>query len=490
MAIEIKDNIFREYDIRGVFGEDLTFEFAELLARGYAKFVKEKSGKENPKVTVGRDIRLSSPELRNAVIKGLTASAVDCVDIGEVPTPLQYFSLFELEADGGIMITGSHNPSEYNGFKISIGMETLHGSDIQRIKELMIEVQKEDLAILASGESHCGKSGNLKFFNIKKKYLEWVTKDINIEKNDKPIKVVIDSGNATGGLIAPQLLKDIGCEVVKLYCDIDGTFPNHHPDPTVPENLKDLIAKVAETGADLGIGYDGDSDRIGAVDENGTIIYGDQLMVIFATDILETKKGATIVADVKCSNTMYDEIKRLGGKAVMWKTGHSLIKSKMKELGASLAGEMSGHIFFADRFFGFDDAIYSSCRLLEILSKKRKSDPLFTTSMLLKDITNTVSTPEIRVDCPDDEKVALVEKLKKELSMVTEGPGGIKVLEVIDIDGIRIEFEGGWALGRSSNTQPVIVFRFEAETKDLLNSLKSFVFDKVKAIKPDIILQG
>lgn len=487
MAIEINDSIFREYDIRGVFGTDLTFEFAELLARGFAKFVKEKSGKMTPTVTVGRDIRLSSPELRNAIVKGLTASTIDVVDIGECPTPLQYFSMFELKADAGIMITGSHNPSEYNGFKISLGKTTLHGEDIQKIKECMKAVQKEDLAILASGESHCGKSGNLKFFNIKKKYLEWVINDIKLDK-EKPIKVVIDSGNATGGLVAPELLNAIGCEVIELYCDIDGTFPNHHPDPTVPENLVDLIAKVKETGADLGIGYDGDSDRIGAVDEQGTIIYGDQLMVIFATDILETKKGATIVGDVKCSNTMYDEITKQGGKAVMWKTGHSLIKSKMSELGASLAGEMSGHIFFADRFFGFDDAIYSSCRLIEILSKKRKSDPLFTTSMLLKDVKNTVATPEIRIDCPDSEKFGVIDTLKKELSSIKEGPGGIKVLEVIDIDGIRVEFEGGWALGRTSNTQPVMVFRFEAETKELLNSLKDFVFSKVKEIKPDLIL--
>jgi len=491
MAVNIKENVFREYDIRGVFGEDLSFEFAELLAKAFVRFVKEKSGKQNVTVSVGRDIRLSSPELRNAVVKGLTASGADTIDLGECPTPLQYFSMFNesngVLPDGGIMITGSHNPSEYNGFKISLGKNTLHGEDIQELKKLMKTVQQEDLLNIATGQSHCGTSGKLKFFNVKKAYLEWVTNDIKLNV-DKPIKVVIDSGNATGGLVAPELLKSLGCEVVELYCDIDGTFPNHHPDPTVPENLKDLIEKVKETKADLGIGYDGDSDRIGAVDENGSIIYGDQLMIIYSHDILESQPGSTIVGDVKCSNVMYDEINSSGGKAVMWKTGHSLIKSKMKELGASLAGEMSGHIFFADRFFGFDDAIYSSCRLIEILAKKRSTDPLFTTSMLLKDIKSTVSTPEIRIDCPDDEKFAVIDKLKEKLSKVTEGPGGLKVKEVIDIDGIRIEFEGGWALGRTSNTQPVMVFRFEAETKDTLLSLKDFVFSMVKEIKPDINL--
>jgi phosphomannomutase/phosphoglucomutase len=472
--MKISDNIFREYDIRGVFGKDLTVEVAEALGRASARYLRKKRGKEKLKISIGRDVRLSSDRLRDALVKGFTESAVDCVDLGRCPTPLQYFSLHTMDIDGGIMITGSHNPPEYNGFKVSVGKETIHGSEIQKLKEILKEV-------LAEGPARVDKMGNVESVDIISNYFEWVTKRISIGDGlERPIRVVLDAGNGTGGLVAPKLLKGLGCEVFELYCEPDGNFPNHHPDPTVVENLQELIETVKKEKADFGVGYDGDSDRIGVVDEKGNIIWGDQLMIIFSRDILTSTPGATIVGEVKCSQVMYDEIERSGGRPVMWKTGHSLIKSRMKELGAAMAGEMSGHIFFADRYFGFDDAIYSSVRLVEILAKGRKQKPEMPFSDLLKGLPSTHVTPEVRIDCPDDEKFRVIERLREEIESSLDE---LKIKDIVTIDGLRIIFEGGWALVRASNTQPVLVLRFEAESAERLEQLKGFVKERLEKIR-------
>lgn len=473
--MKISDGIFREYDIRGIFGDTLTTELAELLGRAYALYIKKKGVyKPGFTVSVGRDVRGSSAELRDSLVKGLTESGLKVIDIGECPTPLQYFSMHRLKADGGFMITGSHNPPEYNGFKVSVGKETIHGEEIQVLKDVL----KQEVA---GKPAPGGEAGTVEKFAIIPEYVEEISGRFDIPKLTKPIKVVLDAGNGTAGPVAPDLVRRLGCEVVELYCDPDGSFPNHHPDPTVTENLADLIDKVKSEGADFGVAYDGDSDRIGVVDEKGDIIWGDKLMVIYSRDILESNPGATVVGEVKSSQVMYDEIERLGGKPVMWKTGHSLIKSKMKELGAAMAGEMSGHIFFADRYYGYDDAIYASCRLVEILAGKRGSEPGFAFSSLLSGLPSTHVTPEIRIDCPDEEKFEIVEKLK---DSVGDGTDEFRIKDVITIDGLRINFEGGWALVRASNTQPVLVLRFEAQSTELLEKAKGFIKEKLSEVSP------
>jgi len=470
MQIEIKDHIFREYDIRGKFGTDITQDTAELLAKAFCYYLGQKTGKTNFKVSIGMDARLSSETLRNGLALGLMSGGASVVDIGLCPTPLQYFSLFADELDGGIMITGSHNPSEYNGFKISVCQETIYGDEIQEIKKIMKAFSDRGSTIVARIR------GNLQNVDLIPHYTDTILKNFEgtLPASDlkKPIKVVIDAGNGTGGLVAPELLRQLGCEVVELFCKPDGKFPNHHPDPTVEANLTALKAEVAEQGADFGVGYDGDSDRIGVIDEKGSVVWGDQLMVIFARAILAKSPGETIVGEVKCSQTMYDEIKKSGGKAVMWKTGHSLIKSRMKELNAAMAGEMSGHIFFADRYFGFDDAIYATCRLVEILAAKRAENPDYAFSSLLDGLAKTITTPEIRVECPEQEKFEIIESLKK---VIKEGVPGPQIKELIDIDGVRVVFEDGWGLVRASNTQPVLVMRFEATSETLLEDYKGFM---------------
>lgn len=475
--VKVSDGIFREYDVRGRFGVDLTLEVAELLGRAYGKLVRN-MGIYKPGFTmsIGRDVRTSSGPIRDALVKGITSSGINCIDVGECPTPLQYYSMHRLSADGGIMITGSHNPPDYNGFKISIGKETIHGSEIQELKRVL----KEE--VLGSPGFEC-KPGTVEEFSIIPEYINYIAGEITPPELSKPIKVVLDAGNGTAGPVAPELVKRLGCEVVELFCTPDGNFPNHHPDPTVPKNLVDLIEAVKREGADFGVAFDGDSDRIGVVDEKGDIIWGDKLMIIYSRDILESHPGATIVGEVKSSQVMYDEIAKAGGKPVMWKTGHSLIKSKMKELGAAMAGEMSGHIFFADRYFGFDDAVYAACRLVEILARKRVTDPDVRFSSLLEGLPSTYVTPEIRIDCPDEEKFAVVEKLKEALGT---GGGDFPINDVITIDGVRINFDGGWALLRASNTQPVLVLRFEATDEALLERAKGFLKSKLEDIRPGL----
>ncbi len=418
--------------------------------------------KDKAKVSVGWDARLHSPMLRDSLIKGITSSGVDVVDLGICSTPIQYYSLFKLPVDGGIMITGSHNPPEFNGLKLSVGRETIFGDRIQDVRRI---IDEEDFR---SGD------GDIESYPISNDYTN-ILKDKF--QSFAGLKVVVDAGNGTGGLAAPEIMKALGAEVIELYCEPDGRFPNHHPDPTLEKNVADLIAKVKEVKAHVGIGYDGDADRIGVIDEDGDIIWGDRLMIIFSRDILKDHPGAKIIGDVKCSQTLYDDVAAHGGIPIMWRTGHSQIKGKMKEEKALFAGEMSGHIFFADRYFGYDDAIYASLRLLEII--KKAGEP-YSTKRLLKDAAVMVSTPEIRFDCPDDIKFKIVEKAKN----------AFNEYESITIDGIRIKFDDGWGLIRASNTQPVLVLRFEAGSRGRLAEIKSFVEERLNKIIEEFKAEG
>jgi phosphomannomutase/phosphoglucomutase len=446
--MQINPQIYREYDIRGVVDRDLTPAIVKRLGQGFGTSMIQRN-KLN--LVVGRDGRLSSKSFAEALIEGLLSTGCNVIDIGLCPTPAYYFSIFHLDKDGGIMVTGSHNPPEFNGFKVSVGKSTIFGEEIQSLGRL---VEK--------GEFSSGK-GSLRKGEIIRPYQDYIRKNIKLEK---PLKVVIDAGNGTGGVVAGPLLKDLGCEVEELYCEVDGRFPNHFPDPTIPGHLRDLIDRVKKTRADVGIGYDGDADRIGVVDDQGNIIWGDQLMILFSREILKDRKGATFVAEVKCSQNLFTDIEKHGGKAIMWRTGHSLIKEKMREEKAVLGGEMSGHIFFADRYFGYDDAIYASCRLVELLSKTDKK-----LSQLLSDVPKTFITPEIRVDCPDEIKFRVVETVREALR---------KDYPVIDVDGARVKFYDGWGLVRASNTQPVLVLRFEALTQDRLGEMRGLVEKKVQ----------
>jgi phosphomannomutase/phosphoglucomutase len=434
----LNPNIFREYDIRGIAETELTSPEIIQLGRALGTLLQRKSG---PRINLGRDCRLSSPRLHDALLEGLLASGCDVTDIGVVPTPLLYFSAVHLKADGAVMITGSHNPAEFNGFKTVCGSGTLHGETIQEVRKL-----------LESGDFATG-AGTHKTIDVSDAYLDAVAPQFQFARR---IKVVADAGNGTAGPVVHRLLQRLNCDVTELFFDMDGLFPNHHPDPTMPANLKHLQDAVKEHHADLGIAFDGDSDRIGAVDENGEVIYGDMLLLIYGREILTRKPGATFIGEVKCSQLLYDELKRLGGNPIMYKTGHSLIKAKMKEEHAELAGEMSCHMFCADRYFGFDDALYAACRLMEIVAASGK--PL---SAQLAGFPKLVSTPELRVDCSDDTKFQVVARVAAQFK---------KTHQVIDVDGVRVLFEEGWGLLRASNTQPVLVMRFEAPTEKLLES--------------------
>ncbi len=452
----LKPTIFREYDIRGVAETELLSPDVVELGRGLGTLLQRKSGKS---INLGRDCRLSSTRLRDALLEGLLASGCDVTDIGVVPTPVLYFSAVHRKADGAIMITGSHNPSEFNGFKTVCGPGTLHGETIQEVLHL---IQARDFA---SGQ------GVRQEMDVIEAYLDAVAPQFvlpDIEKGRR-LRVVLDGGNGTAGPVAHRLLKRLNVEPIELFFDMDGRFPNHHPDPTVPQNLKHLQDAVKGHNADLGIAFDGDSDRIGAVDENGEVIYGDMLLLIFGREILTRKPGATFIGEVKCSQVLYDELKRLGGNPIMYKTGHSLIKAKMKEAHAELAGEMSGHMFFGDRYFGYDDALYAACRLMEIVAHSGK--PL---SAQLAGLPKLVSTPEIRVDCPDETKFDVVARVAAHFK---------RSHKVIDVDGVRVLFEHGWGLLRASNTQPVLVMRFEAASAPLLESYQHEVEAALESAK-------
>lgn len=451
--------LFREYDIRGIVGEELTEDVAERIGQAFATVGKARGVKT---VSVGRDGRLSSPALRDRLVHGLTGAGLNVVDIGVCPTPLLYFSLFQLAVDGGVMITGSHNASEYNGFKLCVGKEALHGEAIQHIGKL-----------IEAGRFSSG-SGTVSTRPLIPDYLAYLKTNFKSVRAEH-LHVVLDCGNGAASLVAVEAVKQLGCRVTELYCDLDGRFPNHHPDPTVVENLQDLIKVVRRTGADVGIGYDGDADRIGAVDEKGNILWGDRLMVVYSRDILAARPGSTIISEVKASQSLYDDIRQHGGRPIMWKTGHSLIKAKMKTEAAVLAGEMSGHMFFADRYFGYDDAIYASCRLIEILA--RAGTPL---SSLVADLPATSVTPEIRVDCPDSIKFDLVSHVQARLlergqDRTIPLESGLKIRDVVTIDGVRVVFEDGWGLIRASNTQPALVLRFEASSPARLAAIRTFI---------------
>lgn len=444
-------NIFREYDIRGVVDEEISDQDVVTLGRALATYFQEQ-GIE--RIALGRDCRLSSDRYRDLLLEGLTAGGRKVVDVGVCPTPLLYFAVHHLDTQGGVMITASHNPPEYNGFKVLAGKSTIFGQEIQKIRE-----------IAEKGRFVSG-SGEVSRHEIIPDYWDYVAGIIQIER---PLKVAVDAGNGTAGPVAVPLMERLGIEVVPLYCEMDGRFPNHEPDPTVLENLTDLIATVKDQGLELGVAYDGDSDRLGVVDEKGQVVYGDMLVAIFARDILKEHPGATFIAEVKCSKNLYDDITAHGGKAIMWKTGHSLIKQKMAETGALMAGEMSGHMFFKHRWLGFDDGIYASLRLLELVSRSDK--PL---STWLADLPPVVSTPEIRVECPDAIKFQVVEEVKRRLS---------GQYEVIDVDGVRVNFPDGWGLVRASNTQPALVLRFEAQSQKRLEEIRALVEGAVEEAK-------
>jgi phosphomannomutase/phosphoglucomutase len=466
--------IFREYDIRGIAERDLTSPVIEALGRAFALYLKPKGVTA---VSVGYDARLSSPRLCDDIVRGLSSCGMDATVIGLCPTPVLYFSLYHLKPGAGIMITGSHNPAEFNGFKLCVGTETIYGEEIQNLRKLMEGPEGKAQAPSTGGP------GVVAHRTILPDYIGHLKKKFSGARH-APLKVVLDSGNGTAGLAAPEVLRAMGCEVIELFSEPDGRFPNHHPDPTIPKNLAALIDTVGKTHADIGISFDGDADRIGVVDENGNILWGDQLMVIFSRDILRDRPGATFVSEVKCSQTMYDDIRRHGGNAVMWKTGHSLIKAKMKAVHAAMAGEMSGHLFFADRYFGYDDAIYAACRIVEILQKLRAARGTNSSlSMLLADLPRTLNTPEIRFDCPDAIKFKVVEKAKDQFA---RGGLPLKPREVITVDGVRVVFDGGWGLVRASNTQPVLVMRFEADSEAMLATIRDFMEERVRSLMAEM----
>ncbi len=439
----LKSTIFREYDIRGVADMDLLSPDIEVLGRAIGTYFIRRAGSN---INLGRDCRLSSDRLHAALLKGLQSAGCHVTDVGVIPTPLLYYSAFHLKASGGVMITGSHNPAEYNGFKVMAGKSTIHGAEIQEILRII------------TAEDFSSGAGSTQTYDIITPYVDEIASKFQFKRR---VKVVLDGGNGTAGPAMHRLLEKLNVDATEIFFDMDGRFPNHHPDPTVEANLTHLQDAVKSHGAEMGIAFDGDADRIGAIDESGTVIWGDYLLLIYAREILTRKPGATVIGEVKCSQVLYDQIEKLGGKAIMFKTGHSLIKAHMKEVRAELAGEMSGHIFFADQYYGFDDALYAACRLIDIVANSGK--PL---SAQTAGLPALVSTPEIRVDTPDEIKFEVVAKVAAHFR---------KTHKIFDIDGARVLFPKGWGLVRASNTQPVLVMRFEAETPELLAAYQAEV---------------
>ncbi len=455
MAVEFNPSIFRRYDIRGLADKELHSPFVEALGRAFGTVIRRAGGRS---AAVGRDCRDSGPRLVDAFSRGVLSTGIDVLDIGTGPTPLVYFALHHCAVDGGVAITGSHNPPAWNGFKLCHGTQSIHSEGIQELRQL---IESEDFE---TGE---GKALSV---DITGAYHAWIKADITPPK--VPMKVVVDAGNGTGGPAAVALYEALGVEVIPLYCEPDASFPNHHPDPTVEANLADLKAAVIENEADLGVAFDGDADRIGAVDHLGRVVWGDQLLLFFGRDLLEKEPGARIVGEVKCSRVLYDGLREAGGTPEMWKVGHSLIKARMKETGAKLAGEMSGHIFFADRFFGFDDGVYAGARLIELIGrgKHRLAD-------LVDTLPKTEVTPELRVACSDDDKFAVVTRAAAHFRAQ---------YSVVEVDGLRIDFPTGWGLIRPSNTQPVLVMRFEADTEERLSAYRNEVEEWLKANAPEV----
>ena len=454
---KLPQEIFKAYDIRGIVGKTLTTEIiktighaigSEALARGLLS------------IAIGRDGRLSGPELTQALSKGLQISGINVIDVGMVATPMLYFAAHELCNYSGVMVTGSHNPPDYNGLKIVLGGETLAAETIQ---DLRIRIENNDLV---SG------NGSYKKQDIAEMYLNRITSDITLER---PMKIIVDCGNGVAGAFAPILYRRLGCEVIEIFCEVDGNFPNHHPDPSVPENLRDVIHALNTTDAEIGLAFDGDGDRLGVVTKNGNIIYPDRQLMLFAADVLSRNPGEQIIFDVKCTRNLAPWIERHGGKPIMWKTGHSFIKAKLKETGALLAGEMSGHIFFKERWYGFDDGLYAGARLLELLSRQVDSNST------LNSIPDAINTPELQIRLEEGENYALIAHLQKTARFSNSE-------QVITVDGLRVEYKDGFGLARSSNTTPVVVLRFEADNKIALKRIQDDFRKVILQAKPDAIL--
>lgn len=440
--MKLNENMFRMYDIRGIWGEDLTEETAEVIGRAFGTYVKQKGINS---VLVGRDNRISSKPIRDALVKGLTSTGCDVLDVGVLTTPAFYYSNILYNSQAGMMITASHNPPQFNGFKVMVGPSTIYGEELKKI-----------YYIAEKGEFEKG-SGEVKYAYPINSYINMIKEKVKL--GERKLKVVVDCGNGTASLFYPDVIYNLGCEVYPLYCESDPTFPNHFPDPVKEENLKDLIEEVKRVKADLGIAFDGDGDRIGVVDEKGNIIWGDMLMILYWREIMKKHPGAEAIVEVKCSQALVEEIEKLGGKPLFYKTGHSLIKAKMKEINAVFTGEMSGHMFFADEYYGFDDAAYAAARLLRILSNTDKS-----LSELLADVPKYPSTPEIRLECSDEKKFDVVKGVTEHFRE--------KGYNIIDVDGARVLFDGGWGLVRASNTGPELIVRCEAKTQEKLEEIK------------------
>jgi phosphomannomutase/phosphoglucomutase len=448
--------IFKAYDIRGIVGKTLTRASVLSIGRAIGAEARQRKVKT---VVVGRDGRLSGPELSRALIEGICASGVDVADIGMVPTPLAYFAAHHLKTGSAVMVTGSHNPPDYNGFKIMLAGDTLHSTAITALRKRIVEGR------LAEG------TGRIKAVDVRADYLARIVSDVKLSRK---MKVVVDCGNGVAGAVAPELFRRMGCELVELYCDVDGNFPNHHPDPSKPDNLKDVIRALRETDAELGLAFDGDGDRLGVVTKDGEIIYPDRQLMLFAADVLTRNPGAQILYDVKCSRNLARSIRHQGGRPLMWMTGHALIKAKLKETGAPLAGEMSGHTFFKERWYGFDDGLYAGARLLEIVSRWKDAN------WPLKHLPNAVSTPELNLKMREGEPHALVAELQKTAKF--EG-----ALEVITLDGLRVEYADGFGLMRASNTTPVLVLRFEADDAAALSRIQADFRRVLRQARPDLL---
>jgi phosphomannomutase/phosphoglucomutase len=451
----VNPHIFREYDIRGIADRDLTDDVVRAVGRGFGERMRER---RLTRVAVGRDVRLSSPRIAAALIEGLKEQEIHVLDVGQVPTPALYFGILHLKADGGVMVTGSHNPIEYNGLKLSEGISSLYGPDIQ------------DLGRRAESAGVRADRGRVESASVDEPYLADLTSRIRLER---PLKVVCDPGNGAASVLGPAFLRAIGCDVDAIFAEPDGRFPNHLPDPTIPALMQSLMDRVVASKADIGIGFDGDADRVGAVDEKGRLLYGDQVLALYAADVLGRKPGGPIVFEVKCSQGLVEWIREKGGRPIMWKAGHSLLKAKMRETNAPLGGEMSGHMFFADEFPGYDDALYAAGRLLRILAEGET--PLSARVDALPQ-AKYVSTPELRLDCTDERKFAIVNEVREHFRARHE---------VIDVDGVRVQFGDGWGLIRASNTQPVLVVRFEARSRSRLHEIAREVYD-VLAEHPEV----
>jgi phosphomannomutase/phosphoglucomutase len=453
----IAGSIFKAYDIRGVVDKTLTLDAVRQIGQAIATLARERGDRQ---AVVGRDGRLSGPGLLAALAQGLQAGGLDVIDLGEVATPMVYFAAHELQTGTGVMVTGSHNPPEYNGLKMVVGNEAIYGATIQALR------QRIESGALAQG------TGSYRQENIAERYLQRIVGDIQLAR---PMKLAVDCGNGVPGAYAPALFRALGCEVTELFCEVDGRFPNHHPDPAQLENLQDLMRCLRETDNELGFAFDGDGDRLGVVTKDGKVIFPDRQMMLFARDVLSRQPGAEIIYDVKCSRLLGDDIRRAGGRALMWKTGHSLVKAKLKETGAPLAGEMSGHIFFKERWYGFDDGLYAGARLLEIVSRAPDANAV------LNALPNSAATPELHLHCAEGENHALIERLQREVVFP-------QAREVVTIDGVRAEYADGFGLARASNTTPVVVLRFEADHAQALARIQQEFKHALLRLKPDAAL--